>query len=253
MTHDIKLQAANRYMSQMGNDYVSTALFSSTTDGRLFVITEGIRALGTRADLTSSIPVRIIPDELKDLQSDTAKGLSDEHICERIKSAFEKANLAVYNEKLSRSDQMRDFSGSSATCLFILGRTAFIGQVGIGRVYLLRNNTLQQLTKDHSAYANMEPDEEIFWLNKFAWSQHLIRALGHQPSIATDIFVQSLEVGDRLLLCSSGIWLFIPETQLSQFLNPANEPEVVAQNIVEALPEGVHFDFSFVVIKVVGV
>lgn len=255
MTQAITLQVASRNIIRMPKGYVSTALFFSSpdgTEGYLFVVTEAIRAIFTRPDLTSSIPAQVIPAELQDLQSKTAKDFSKEYASERIKSAFEKANLAVHNEKLSRPNQMRDFSGSSATSLFILGQTAYIGQVGITRVYLVRDNILRQLTQDHSVYAMLESKDEIDDLNKFAWSQHLIRALGHKETVTTDIFVQSLEVGDRLLLCSSGIWLMTPEVELLEFLNSAKDLEVVANQIVDVLNQRVHTDFSFAIIEIVS-
>jgi serine/threonine protein phosphatase PrpC len=255
MAQAITLHVASRNIIKMPKEYASTAMFSRTlsgTDGCLLVITEAIRAIFTRPDLTSSIPAQVIPTELKALQNGSAKGFSTEFVCERINSAFERANLTLYNEKLSRPDQMRDFSGSSATCVFILGKTAYVGHVGIIRVYLLRDNTLRQLTQDHSAYAMLKSKDEIDDLNKFSWSQHLIRALGHKETVTTDIIVQSLEIGDRLLLCSSGIWLMTPEAELLEFLNSVKDLEVVANQIVDVVYQKIYMDFSFALIEIVS-
>jgi len=69
-------------------------------------------------------------------------------VAQSLKSAIEVANQAINERGMANREFMRMGTTCSSLCLCAEG--AVIGHVGDSRVYLLRNNTLHQLTTDHS-------------------------------------------------------------------------------------------------------
>jgi protein phosphatase len=122
------------------------------------------------------------------------------------------------------------------------GPHAWIGHIGDSRAYLLRVGRLHRLTTDHSAVQSLlsrkliTPEE----------AEHhpdipvLTRSLGRLPEVEIDIERHPLAIGDTLLLCSDGLWGFVPEQEIEK---TAAGPtlEAAAHNLLElALSAGGH-------------
>ena len=97
----------------------------------------------------------------------------------------------------SRQGQHRYDQDKGYVCtlsaLVIKSTTAHILHVGDSRIYRLRGNTLEQLTKDHRHWVSQE-------------KSHLSRALGFRQEIEIDYHAQPLNRGDIFLLVTDGIY-----------------------------------------------
>ena len=81
--------------------------------------------------------------------------------------------------------------------LILKGSTAFIFHVGDTRVYRLRGEDLECVTRDHTQRIDRN-------------TQYLSRALGADPYLEVDIHTFELEIGDLFILSCDGIHEFIP-------------------------------------------
>jgi len=81
--------------------------------------------------------------------------------------------------------------------LILKGSTASIFHVGDTRVYRLRGEELECVTRDHTQRIDRN-------------TQYLSRALGADPYLEVDIHTLELEVGDLFILSCDGIHEFIP-------------------------------------------
>lgn len=79
------------------------------------------------------------------------------------------------------------------SALVIKSTTAHIFHVGDGRVYLLRDNSLEQLTNDHRIFVSQE-------------QSYLSRALGFNSQLDIDYKTESIEKGDIFLLATDGVY-----------------------------------------------
>lgn len=79
------------------------------------------------------------------------------------------------------------------SALVIKSTTAHVLHVGDSRIYRLRGNTLEQLTKDHRHWVSQE-------------KSHLSRALGFRQEIEIDYHAQPLDQGDIFLLATDGVY-----------------------------------------------
>ena len=121
---------------------------------------------------------------------------------------------------------------------------AWIGHIGDSRAYLVRAGRLHRLTTDHSAAQDMINRALISTeeAQRHPDAQVLSRSLGHEPEIEIDVEQHPLAVGDTLLLCSDGLWGFVPEREIQKVVEtPGFTLETVAHNLLEqALAAGGH-------------
>ena len=91
------------------------------------------------------------------------------------------------------------------SALILKGDSAFVFHVGDTRVYRLRDNNLEQLTRDHTQRIDRH-------------TQHLSRAMGADPYLEVDMHSLELQPGDIFGLSCDGIHEAIPPTEFKQLL-----------------------------------
>ena len=106
------------------------------------------------------------------------------------------------------------------SALVIKSTTAHILHVGDSRVYRLRGNTLEQLTKDHR-----------YWVSKD--KSHLSRALGIGQELEIDYHALPVDQGDVFLLVTDGIYEHVdPDLIISLIQDNQDDLDQAAQAIV---------------------
>ena len=91
------------------------------------------------------------------------------------------------------------------SALVLKGSTAFIFHVGDTRVYRLRGEELECITRDHTQRIDRN-------------TQYLSRALGADPYLEVDIHTLEVEVGDVFVLSCDGIHEFIPASEFKNLI-----------------------------------
>jgi protein phosphatase len=122
--------------------------------------------------------------------------------------------------------------------LIIKSHTAHLLHVGDSRIYLYRNNELEQLTQDHSYQGGGE--------------SYLTRALGIERHFELDYKSLKVQVGDRFLLTTDGIHDTLNSKALSAFLgNKDDNLEAIATDMGKAaLDAGSDDNISCLVVEV---
>ncbi len=145
------------------------------------------------------------------------------------------ANRAVYER--SATDRKVTGMGTTLTAATVAGDRAHLVHVGDSRAYLLRAGALRQLTEDHTLVNRMLKAGEITE-REAAVHPHrnvILRALGQDPDVTIDEQDVGLIEGDRLLLCSDGLTVMVPEDQLQAILEAtAGAPQEAAERLVRA-------------------
>jgi serine/threonine protein phosphatase PrpC len=116
------------------------------------------------------------------------------------------------------------------------GPRAWIGHIGDSRAYLVRDAQLHRITNDHSAVQallnrNLITPEQAL---NHPDASVLTRSLGHQAEVEVDIEVVPLLVGDSLLLCSDGLWGYVPEKEIHRIVT---DPTLTLETAAKALLE----------------
>ena len=157
---------------------------------------------------------------------------------DQFASAIQQANKAIvrYGEQKSAARGL----GSTVTAALIQNEQAYIANVGDSRTYLLRGNKLTPMTKDHSLVARLVESKQIEPEDVYTHPQRnlIYRSLGAgHKNIEVDVFHEVLQPGDKLLLCSDGLWEMIRDEDLLNALSEQTSPQVICDTLIKLANE----------------
>jgi serine/threonine protein phosphatase PrpC len=164
----------------------------------------------------------------------------------RLQVAVRLAHAEVLAQKTGPLSQM----GSTVAALALSGGEVVIGHVGDSRVYRLRAGTLEQLTRDHSLWAELQaagaavpPKEECGYGNV------ITRALGMESAPRAEVRREPLYAGDVYLLCTDGLTERLSPERLAALLaRPA--AEACGALVEEAFTSGGRDNITAIVVRV---
>jgi protein phosphatase len=138
--------------------------------------------------------------------------------------------------------------GTTLIACWILGERLVWCHVGDSRLFVLRRGVLHLLTRDHTRSEFAERDGRQPPSHPQLLAQNFIfgsRGLGTDNSLRIDRGLDTgmlmLESGDRLLLCSDGLYAWAEESELGAILQAAIDPAQAATQMV-ALAMANHSD-----------
>ncbi|PKL96506.1 MAG: hypothetical protein CVV18_01470 [Gammaproteobacteria bacterium HGW-Gammaproteobacteria-8] len=131
--------------------------------------------------------------------------------------------LGECNRHLLEYAQAHGFAhvGSTVVVLCMQDRRAAVIWVGDSRVYLLRNQHLRQVSRDHSVAEELadcgliQPGENL---------SAITRAVGAAPELLTDLALLESRPGDTWLLCSDGVSGVLSDSAIASLLCTASDP-----------------------------
>ena len=183
------------------------------------------------------IAQRIVGDLLlsplsKEREGEAAKQWDEESLLEMLQDAIEDANTAICQVNQRDKTDM----GCTLTGFMIVGERAYIFNVGDSRTYILRDDKIYQLTKDHSLVGQLveggliEPDD----VYNHPQRSQIYRSIGDKSNVQIDFFKQQIHTGDILLSCSDGLWEMVRDPVIAEILNAAPDPQTAGMQLVEA-------------------
>ena len=148
------------------------------------------------------------------------------------------ANQAVHQRNLEERADM----GTTMTAAMVFGSTAYVANVGDSRTYLYREpDGLAKVTHDHSVVASLveagiiQPDD-IYTHPK---RNQIYRSLGEKAVVDVDSFIVPLKTGDKLLLCSDGLWDMVRDPEIQRLMSdPTPDPSKTGQKLIQAALDG---------------
>jgi protein phosphatase len=160
---------------------------------------------------------------------------------ETLENVLDESFQASNNGIKSHSETMGNDMGTTMTAALIYkNELALVANVGDSRGYLMRDQVLHQITRDHSLVARMVEQNRLTpeEARNHPHSNILLRTVGTERDVEIDIFTVELEKGDRLLLCSDGLWGEIEDQDIEAILNHYADPRVVCREMVRAALHG---------------
>lgn len=167
---------------------------------------------------------------------------------EALVRAVVAANLNVI--KAPSQGVGREGMGTTLTAAILEKERLIIAQVGDSRAYLLHNDSLQQLTRDHSLMADMIEAGQLTEAEARVHPNRSVitRAIGSDPHMQPDLYELNVETGDRLLLCSDGICGMIEDHEIASIMRQAPSAQSCADQLVEAALAAGGFDNATAVV-----
>ena len=132
------------------------------------------------------------------------------------------ANRHLYDKSIE--GEQPTVIGSTVAALLAFGRYCVTVWAGDSRVYLLRGGDLTMVSRDHSEVQDLvdqglvKPEDA----ESHPQANVITRAVGGQESLFLDYVLRELDVGDRFLICSDGLYKDITEPEITQHLREGN-------------------------------
>jgi serine/threonine protein phosphatase PrpC len=185
-----------------------------------------------------------LPALINSVESDEA------FLTDLLTDAIQHANLKLYQRNRAEKADM----GTTLTGALLIDDMVYVFNVGDSRTYLYRPATgLTRITTDHSVVARLldegsiTPDE----IYSHPRRNQIYRCLGEKAAVEVDIFAVSVLKGDKLLLCSDGLWEMVRDPQIERMLGLQADPAAVSQYLLQAaLDNGGDDNVSLIVVEV---
>lgn len=148
-------------------------------------------------DIASQLSVKIMPEYL------SAHGKTEPELL--MTELIENIN----DEILKKAQANPDLQGMGTTisAIYFAGPQLFIGNVGDSRVYMINNQNIYQMTRDHS-FVQEKLNMGIYTREeavKDPQKNVLVRSVGFDPDIQVDVFHYRICKNDLFLICSDGL------------------------------------------------
>ena len=211
----------------------------SRPDIGLYVLADGMGGYNA-GEVASGMATSLISEGLVEawnaraverLARDESKALAERLIREQI----ERANYAVF----TTSQNNPECAGMGTTLVMSLFYDNFVAVAHIGdsRLYRLRGESMEQVTRDHSLLQEqldsglITPEEAQLSQNK----NLVTRALGIDPTVEPEIHVHETQHGDLYLLCSDGLSDMVDDEEIRlTLITLKSNPSLTVQQLVQA-------------------
>ena len=170
-----------------------------------------------------------LPQVRRQTQLLSAESAQNSH-GQMLQRLVEEANTLVYQQ----NQQMHSDRGTTMVVALVVGEKVTIANVGDSRAYFWSKGELRQLTEDHSLVyklylANQITRDEIY---THPYKNRVLRSLGENAKVNVDIFTCSLQKGDKLLLCSDGLWEMVRDDQINTILSQTASPQSACDELI---------------------
>lgn len=166
-----------------------------------------------------------------------------------------KEAVDIANEKLiEAAGESEDRNGMGTTFVAgtVIGHYLYTANVGDSRLYIVNEEGIHQVTKDHSLVEEMVRIGEI---NKEDARNHpdkniITRAIGASRDILVDFFNTRLQEGDLILLCSDGLTNMVEDREINRIVRETKGLEgKVRDLIVQANKNGGKDNIAVIIIE----
>jgi len=215
----------------------------------LAVLADGMGGYNA-GEVASGIAVAMISDEVKKLLggAETEAGNAEDLLSEHVA----RANAAIYQAAQSQPQ----YSGMGTTLVVALwhDNKMAVGHVGDSRLYRLRGETFEQVTRDHSLLQE-QIDSGMITREQARFSQNknlVTRAVGIDAEVETEVHTYPVQPGDIYLLCSDGLSDMVTDEDIQLTLSSlqANLSLAAEQLVQQANDNGGRDNISVILVRV---
>ena len=156
---------------------------------------------------------------------------------QRLSAVVRAANRRI-NSEAAANERQRGM-GTTITAALVGDGKVSIAHVGDSRAYLIRGDSMAQLTRDHTLVDELVREGRITEDEAANHPQRSIitRALGPEPDVDVDTATFDVEPGDVLLLCSDGLTGMVSDADLLGAVSSSRSLAAAARTLVDAANE----------------
>ena len=210
---------------KLNQDYVFVSIAPIGNLPNVFIVADGMGGHNA-GDYASKYTVEMIEEQIRESERTVAADI--------LKDAIEKANS--YIRSMARGDSALTGLGTTVVAASVKGTILQVANVGDSRLYIVNQNEIRQITRDHSLVAEMvrmggidqrtarfHPDKNI-----------ITRAVGALDTVEADFFQETLVQGDIILLCSDGLTNMLEDEEIQKIIIRQNSLSEKGKALIQA-------------------
>ena len=163
--------------------------------------------------------------------------LNDTPFTELLEKGIQNANQDIldYTAKHPESSGM----GTTSVCAIVKGNEVNLANVGDSRAYVISDDEIRRVTKDHSYVQSLVDAGKITEEESREHPQKNVieRAVGIDTSIEADTMRLTLDSDESLLLCCDGVIAHLPDDDIHKIIRDSSDPQTACQKIVDMANE----------------
>lgn len=209
-------------------------------------------------EVASAIAVDSILQELRENLPNIRPGSTDDNTgysleSMSIETAIKNANLKIF--EAAKNNSKYEGMGTTVVVLLFYDNRITVAHVGDSRLYRLRDNMLEQMTRDHTLLQELV--DRGFYTRKEAdasLNKNLVtRAVGVNADVEVDLLEDFALVNDLYLLCSDGLTDMIDDNLIEdiQLNYRDNQEKITTELIKQAKDHGGKDNISVMLAQVV--
>ena len=189
---------------EMNQDYVYCNPESVGALPNLFIVADGMGGHNA-GDFASRFCVESIVSNISNSSEKTVIGM--------IENAIKETNELLIQQSRTESDL--EGMGTTLVLATVIEHMMYVANIGDSRLYLI-NDTIKQITEDHSLVEEMVKTGEIKKEEaRFHPKKNIItRAVGANAKVVADFFEVNVNENDIILLCSDGLSNMIDDSEI---------------------------------------
>lgn len=186
-------------------------------------------------EVASKLACETIKNKLLKTDTRVINSMSIKNILE---SAISVANSKVFDS--SKLDVKFKGMGTTIVVMFVIGSEIHIMYAGDSRVYIIKNDEINQITKDHTVVQSLIDAGEITSKEAETHPQkhYITRALGVEKELETDYLQYDLDDDSSVLLCTDGLSNYLIYDDIVALAKKSLENKNVNSFIDYALSKG---------------
>lgn len=170
-----------------------------------------------------------------------------------LKRSIMHVNVLVY--KMGRTKYEWRGMGTTLCCLFFHEEGLVFAHVGDSRIYRMRDNKFEQLTKDHSLLRDLLDQGQLNdrEASDFIYKHIITKAIGTEPKVEPSVKSTTIKSGDVYLMCSDGLSDLLSAKEIADILKESPSNEIAAQTLINrANEEGGRDNITVLITKIQG-
>lgn len=194
----------------------------------LYVLADGMGGHDA-GELASNVAVTKVCDMLE--QANGAGNVDE--VAKNLRMAF----LAANDEVAATASTSGLKMGTTLCAAVLLSKdepTLVVANAGDSRAYLHRDRKLHQITRDHTVVAELLEDGIITaeQAEHHPASHVLTTTIGSEETLNFDVFKVKIRRGDRMMLCSDGLWGHVSNDRMNTILAEHDDRRTAIQALI---------------------
>lgn len=217
----VSLMSDKGNIRSLNEDYAG---FIENEQYKIYVVADGMGGHNA-GEVASEMAVKSIIEYIsKNHDMDECVSLLKESILFANKKIYDYASS---NEKLNGM-------GTTVTACLVKDKKAYVANVGDSSCFLVRDDKISKITKDHSLVQELLDlgtisEEEAFNHPK---KNIITRAVGTSEDLLIDVFDFSLNSTDIVMICTDGLTNEIQKSEIVSILNTSNSIDEASEKFI---------------------